>query len=249
MPGAQPALDARDLALLAGHLVALPAAWLLPARSWLPLARLAGRGLVAAGGGAALAQRLALFDPPAPGAVELRARGVEQALQYLRAWRPGGWQPSLRLRGAEHLDAALREGKGAIVWVANFTGAALLTKRCLREAGYPLIHLSVPEYHGLSTTRLGGRMLNPIRLRPESLQLRERVVMSPAAELPALRRLEARVRANGIVSMSCVPLGRRKLRLAAFGGRVPIATGPASLSLGTGAGRGWGYLEPAAAVA
>src|SRR5262245_23946049 len=39
-------------------------------------------------------------------------------LQILRSHRPDPWRPPTRLVGQSHVEAALREGRGAILWVA-----------------------------------------------------------------------------------------------------------------------------------
>lgn len=96
----------------------LPIAWLAGERHW---ARLvlgmprATRNLTAR----TLKPRLASTLGRSPGDPELgmlvaacvAARTVRQ-LQFLRCHRPGGWSPSIRLQGREHLDPLCRRGEG-----------------------------------------------------------------------------------------------------------------------------------------
>ena len=49
--------------------------------------------------------------------------------------RRGGWRPQSRVAGRAHLDEALSRGKGAVLWVAPFTAAALGAKVALAAIG------------------------------------------------------------------------------------------------------------------
>ena len=176
----------------------LPIAWLAGERHW---ARLvlgmprATRNLTAR----TLKPRLASTLGRSPGDPELgmlvaacvAARTVRQ-LQFLRCHRPGGWSPSIRLQGREHLDAALSAGRGVILWVTPTAYASLITKMTLHLEDLAPHHLS-RWYHGASRSRWGVRLLNPIQRRAEDLYLAERVSIgehqSPLRALRQLRRL------------------------------------------------------------
>jgi hypothetical protein len=239
--GRAPIINVRDLALAAGHLVALPVAWLVPERHWVRIGRWLGTTSTWLPMNRHILQRIreaARREPelgdPRGLLIEFRARTWEQRFQYLREWHPRGWRPQLRLLGEDHVRRALDAGRGAILWVASQAGATLAVKKAFHRAGYGLHHLSIPA-HGLSTTRFGTVVLRPIRIHPEVRVLRERIEMARGDELRALRLLERILRENGLVSISCVPRGRRQVRLGIAGGQVPVPSGAPSLALRSGA--------------
>lgn len=224
-----------------------PVAWLVPARSWPTLTRVAaaayrvifrGRArrrvdrIEAARAEAARADKRGHSEDGIDR--ELMAGAIEQHLQVLREYHPAGWSPRLRVVGREHLDDALAAGRGAVLWVAPFTFNSLVVKKALKEARLELFHLSTSG-HGYSLTRFGRRWLNPVRTRCEDRYLAERVIMQDGAELAALRRLERLLRQNRLVAIACSAAGRRQVRVTIGRGRLPIATGAASLALSAGA--------------
>lgn len=160
------------------------------ATSWLKGARLSAirRGLALSGltsGGDALA---------------VQAVAAEQSIAVLRELL-GGWSPQLHLTGREHLDAARRAGRGAVLWVAHFGFASLAAKMALARAGYEVHHVSRPE-HGFSKSRFGIRVLNPLRVRAERPYLAGRIVIDrddPSASMALARRV---LRANAFVSVT-----------------------------------------------
>jgi lauroyl/myristoyl acyltransferase len=162
------------------------------------------------------------------------AGNVLTHLQYLREFRPGGWNPRVNLVGREHIDGALAKGAGCIVWVGPFMFSGLVAKKGLHAAGFPITHLS-EEFHGISKTRLGRRLLNPVKVTTESRYLSERVVMSRGTELKCIRKLGARLRQNGLVTIACDPAGARRVDRQLLGGRISIASGAPSLALDSGA--------------
>ena len=107
-----------DLGVLASLAFWGPVSWVAPSRAWAPIARwLAARkhGLSPHAASALMgtlrsalelddeAQIRALSEAVDGGKYELRA-------QILRLYRPGGWRPEIRLRGAEHLEEAAKAG-------------------------------------------------------------------------------------------------------------------------------------------
>jgi len=221
----------------------LPLAWLASPRSWAPVcvslgnvvARLTPRGT--AGRIEQVRQRCAGRDDlPPPHIIVTRARAgrIERHLQYLREFRPGGWDPRIELTGAEHIDEALEQGKGGILWVAPMMSAFLVVKKGLSAAGYSLTHLS-HEDHGLSQTRM-GRPLSALRTKPEERYLAERLVMTDGSELKRTRDLYARLRANTLVSITAeTTWGARTVTGPFLGGTISLPTGAPSLSLASGA--------------
>jgi lauroyl/myristoyl acyltransferase len=195
-----------------------PGAWLIPQRHWHTVARrLAG-----------MRKRWATPDQ-----AEQCACLYEQDLQVLSEYRPGGWHADLRVEGLEPLESALGAGRGAILWVAPWTFASLVTKKALHAAGHPFTHLS-RRVHGPSKSRLGVRLLNPIWSSREKPYLKQRLMLE-GSEVAAMRKLERLLRAGELVSIAFLPWAQRSLERTAPWGTYHLPTGPAALSLATGA--------------
>jgi len=156
-------------------------------------------------------------------------------LQTLRAHRPGGWNPEVRLEGRAHLERALAAGQGAILWVAPFAFASLVTKITLHRAGFAVSHLS--RYaHGYSPSRLGARFLNPVRASVETRYLAERIVIGPdGSTVGAMKELARILKDNRVVSISVGAEAARTISIPFLAGRIAVATGAPNLSLRTGA--------------
>jgi lauroyl/myristoyl acyltransferase len=156
-------------------------------------------------------------------------------MQKLKAWRQGVWHPPIKLEGEQHLDAALRRGKGAILWVAHFAFNSNITKIALHRRGISVFHLSRPE-HGFSKTRFGIAFLNPIRCFAEDGYLAERVVFDRSSPGGAMRRLHRALRDGKVASITAgawegTDLGEGPL----FHGRLSVALGAPKLAASTGA--------------
>jgi len=230
----------KDLATLLKLPPAALVAWTLPEPWW---DRVAAAGLSRSRDGVADdRERPGTFPGgnalgrPAEDVLHACQRNVRVAqAQYLRCYHPRGWRPDIRLEGREHLDRALGAGRGAIVWVAPFVFAPLVTKMALHAAGYRLVHLSRLG-HGYSPTRFGVRVLNPVRTRAEDRYLAERVVIG-ASPLPAALRTLARrlAAANRVVSIAAVAQDVKTREAPFLGGELRLATGAPNLMLRTGA--------------
>lgn len=156
-------------------------------------------------------------------------------LHFMRSHTARGWHPRIDLVGREHLEAALARGHGAILWVAPFVFAYLVTKMALHQAGYAISQLSRIA-HGYSSSRFGIRVLNPIRTRIENRYLVERVVIGSDGSVSGpLGRLTDRLNANGIISITVGAAGSRPHRCTCLNGRLEIARGAPNLMLRTGA--------------
>jgi lauroyl/myristoyl acyltransferase len=239
---AQPAWSLGDLGTIAGLILLLAPAWLLPESWWGPLWRarvrlklLTNRKAVRY---AAKHIRAALgVDPRAAERIsqDLRAAVHEMQMQDLRAWRPGGWQPNITLEGEEHLQAALAQGKGAIVWIAPFVFNSGPTKMALHRKGYRVSHLSSPK-HGFSETRFGVACLNKVRCIPEDRHIAQRIIFDRYAPATAMRRLMRAAKAGEVVSIVAASTeGSDMIKSTIFGGRLPIAVGAPRLAGLTGA--------------
>lgn len=159
----------------------------------------------------------------------LHASHVERNLQVIRCHLPGGWRPRIRLEGAEHIDAALAAGNGAVLWDSHFAFSSLVTKMALWQAGHAVSHLSHPR-HGFSRTRFGMRWLNWVRTSIEERYLRERVVMGLDSPKAALQLLDARLAENKLVSVTARAESRRPTAVPFLAERMYLAPGAPELA-------------------
>ena len=248
---APPLFDLKDLEKGPLFLFLGAAAWVLPARAWPVVANWVARmsGRVFASRRQIEAARVPRIVSELTGgtAEELLPRYTagfyEEYMQVLRTYRPGGWQPQLRVQGAEHLAAAQAAGKGAILWVADSAFSPLVVKMALSTAGFRATNLSRPQ-HGFSRTRFGMRFLNPIQRRAEDRFLGGRVVIEDDRNDLAMRSMLACLRRNEIVAITVGNQARRVERVPMFGGVLEVATGPAHLCHRTGAPLLPGFLWP-----
>ena len=187
------------------------------------------------------------FESPQPGTMEIiRASNViEQKIQYLREYRPGGWNPTISVSGIESVESALETGRGAILWIAPFFFNNLVVKKGLYQAGFPVSHLSAYN-HGPSLSRFGIRFVNKIYIGSENKYLEERLVIQPARDLiyknagtnlNYIRQLDKKLKGNGLVSISCQPdpaLEHQGVVKKVLNGNLLLATGAPALALANG---------------
>jgi lauroyl/myristoyl acyltransferase len=239
----QPDWDVSDLLIAAGLASLLLPAWVLPEALWAPLWRAAARAPFLTSRRAvkqtAKSIQTALGDVDcrrAEGiAQDLKACVYEMRMQDLRAWRPGGWRPNMRLEGEEHLLKALSAGGGAILWLAPFVFNSGPTKIIIHEHGHKVSHLSSPR-HGFSETRFGVRLLNRVRCTPEDRYLAQRIVFDRNAPATAMRRMMRVLKAGEVVSIVAASTeGSEMVKGPIFGGRLPVAIGAPRLAGSTGA--------------
>ena len=171
---------------------------------------------------------------------------------YARYWREAFRLPSMNLdaqaavidgcvSGREHLDAALAEGKGAVL--------ALPHSGNWDMAGMWLVRY----YGGLSTV---AERLKPESLYQRFVDYREslgfEIFPLSGGEAPPVALLSDRLRDNKIVCLlSERDLARRGVPVTFFGEPTRMAPGPAKLAIDTGAhlfpvhcyfdGDGWGF--------
>jgi lauroyl/myristoyl acyltransferase len=236
-----PLLAARDVVTILNLAAATAAVRTLPERQWeVPGRLLAAVRLQLDPRWAARQRRrmTAALGADAPiDQIIISYSGHQRAakFQVLRLRRMAGWQPKLRLNGREHLEAALAQGQGAILWGAPFVYASLLAKVTLHEAGFPVAHLSHYS-HGFSHTRLGVQLLNPIVTTVEDRFLAERVMIDTSGNsLGPLRTLTNRLRCNRPVSITFGSSGIRPVRARLLEATVDVATGAPGLAEQTGA--------------
>jgi lauroyl/myristoyl acyltransferase len=225
-----------------------PVAWMLPERlAWWPVSRLLSIAIARIRPGItrlrvdmlrhALGPRSANVDLPRL-RVDVMATYMEERLEILRAYRPGGWRPKLELQGREHLEAALAAGHGAVLWMAPFSYADLVTKMALHRAGFAVSHLSAFS-RGFSPNScwqwtcswFGMKVLSPLRTWVEDRYARERVVVPLDGGLGYLRTLGHRLAGNGVVSIRAGEMGQRTLEVPFLQGSLRLASGAPSLAL------------------
>ena len=218
-------------------------AWSLPESAWWPLSRLFGEVNAAthpertrneaAQVTTVLRGTPATIDPRRV-AVENWANRYEERFHYMRAWRPGGWEPAIDILGGEHVSAALDKGRGIIFWAGNFSFNDLISKIAWRRIGLEVKHFSRP-IHGFSTTRFGVRYLNAVRRGIEDRYLGERLMTEEHETQMALQRLRECLRANGAISITVGNKGRHTAAANFLGCRIVLATGPLAMGRSTGA--------------
>ena len=218
-------------------------AWALPESAWWPLSRLFGQmnavthpsrtrretaDVACVLAGTPVASRIARI------AAANWANRYEERFHYLRAWRPGGWNPYLEVVGVEHVSAALAKGRGILFWAGNFSFNDLVTKMAWHQLGLSVSHFSRP-IHGFSTTQFGVRYLNAVRRRIEDRYLGERLMVEIEETRGAMERMRDRLADNGAVSFTVGNRGHRTATASFLGGHITLATGPLALARFVGA--------------
>ena len=159
-------------------------------------------------------------------------RSYEELAQPFLERRKGGWHPEIRLAGREHLDRALEEGHGAVLWVVPSFSGELVFRKAIHATGLPLVDLRTPS-HPYSGTDFGRKYLNPIRLEVENRYMTERVLIHNHGHTQALLELKEHLRQNQIVKFMASPNSENPPEFPLFGGLFKLAMGaPALAKLG-----------------
>ena len=153
----------------------------------------------------------------------------------VRSLHRRGAPVDISLDGLEHLEAALVEGNGAILWWSFFCSSHI-PKQALGEAGYPLVHLSDWDHGARGFNLPGLRLFAPLWIRAEVRHLEERVVKPRGASLDYMRRLQDALQANMVLSIFGNLRGRAPIRAELLGTQRRLASGAPSLAHSTGAG-------------
>jgi lauroyl/myristoyl acyltransferase len=177
----------------------------------------------------------------APAAVRAWDRAFQQGMDRRRLYTvaerfTARWRPDIALSGAEHLAAALDQGKGALLWFDGFTHSTLVAKRALHEAGYAMHYLS-SHHHGGSASAFGRTLLNPVYVAAELAYLRERIVLDDTNQVACTRRMWTILRENGIVGVTNTTSANMRFVEAPFGpsARLTMSTTVLGLAIQTGA--------------
>ena len=212
-------------------------AWLLPQRAWPAVAAMLGRldlALHLKRTETNVKELAKLFegipDLPSMEQIELgffASRYLER-FQYLRAHRPGGWEPEIHIQGREHIEAAKAARRGMIFWGSSFAYNDLILKMAVHRLGLRLFHYTRPV-HGLSKTRLGIRFLNPVRSSIECRYLGARVCAEEHIK-DAMEVLKKEAETGGAISIKVGDRGRRRVSAPFLRGTIRLATGPIGLA-------------------
>lgn len=169
-------------------------------------------------------------DWPTPLQVEigLSAGKYEERFQYLRASRPGGWEPTIFIHGRKYVDTEFRAGRGMLFWGSSFAFNDLISKIALHRMGLNVYHYTRPV-HGLSDTRFGIRYINPVRTSVELRYLEARVCAEVKIS-EAMDVLKDVVEKGGAVSIKTGNRGKRRATAPFLGGKLELATGAIALA-------------------
>jgi lauroyl/myristoyl acyltransferase len=245
---AQPAFSATDLGVLIGAPFFTLPAWLLSERLWPPLCRALSPMAIGdltqdpAASAATMRRTLGtrLPDLDARDIISgMGAEGIYTFFQVLKAYRPDGWAPRVRIAGFERVTSALEQGRGALLWVAHGFHGHLGAKVGFHRAGLKVVHLSTPA-HGFSATKFGVRHLNRIQTWIEDRYIGERVLLpqdtaNVRGQNAALQILVKRLRANRVVSITGQRGTGRTVAAPFLDGTLTLAPGAPMLAHMTGA--------------
>lgn len=157
----------------------------------------------------------------------LLAVQLEALLQILRAAAASDGSPDVTLEGRSHLDRALSQGRGAVLWIHRFRPFVHLV--ALGRAGFRICHASTPDHGYFSHSRFGTRYLNRVQHAVES-RYRERIVVVPG-QLTHLKMLATRLAENRLVGFYTNVLEQmRAVPLSLLGGTIELPTGAATLA-------------------
>ncbi len=169
-------------------------------------------------------------------AVEMRTMRIEHGICRGYGIFRSGWPAQIEVTGAEHLDAAQRQGRGVVLWLMSFLDATPLNLAAL-SLGYPVTHLSAAHHGVQARSVVSQRVIAPILLRGERRSQSHRVVIPPDGGLTYLRELKSTIeRDRGTVTIrGDYPFGRRMVEAPCLGSTVAFPTGAPSLAHGSGA--------------
>ncbi len=155
-------------------------------------------------------------------------------IQRFRDIAPQGWHPEVQILGREHVEAALRGGKGVVLWVSRCVHSPVVTKKGMTAAGLEVHHLSRPS-HAFAGSWYARHVLSPVWLRGEARHLAERIVYQPGHPVAMSRTLRRRLAENKIVSITQGARAMGTTRAALFDAEITLATGPINLAYSAGA--------------
>jgi len=161
------------------------------------------------------------------------ARKFECAVGRTRGMHSRAWNPRIEVEGKEHVEAALAEGNGAVLWRMDM-GDTMLLQHGVWQSGWPLVQLS-SILHGVSGSRFGSRVGAPIYARPENAYLTERVRIPADWSIRYLPRLIRALEANQVVAILSEVNARQNVTAPVLEGSRPFPSGAPALAHRTGA--------------
>jgi lauroyl/myristoyl acyltransferase len=147
----------------------------------------------------------------------------------------------VELSGVEHLQNALRGGKGAILWESGSLGKRNLAKHILHENGFSLCQVHAERHMGGFTNRnsvtwVRRYLVQPFFERCEQQFVTEILYLPHSDSLAFTRRLLDRLRQNAIICITGdVGLGQKLIPQPFLGHTKLFATGMVSLAKISGA--------------
>jgi lauroyl/myristoyl acyltransferase len=172
-------------------------------------------------------------------------------LSFYRFWLeafsmplPSVWRNSwtrVQIRGLEHLQRALRNRKGAILWGSNSFGRKFLAKQILHQNGFSICQIYGENHAGgfsspCPASWVRRRIIRPFFDNCEKQYVADMLNFPLWEPLPVMRTLFGRLKQNGII---CVAgdgtLGWNSVRKNFLSGYRTFFTGMVSLSRITGA--------------
>jgi lauroyl/myristoyl acyltransferase len=150
---------------------------------------------------------------------------------------PASCARRVEFRGKEHLENALRQGRGAILWESNALGCRLLAKKTLYAHGFAVHQVHGPDnLGGLNTDNKNATWVRRVWLKPFFDEREEQftaglIDLPHANSLAFTRRMVECLERNEIL---CVAgdgaFGHKKIKLCFLGHPTPFATGLVSLA-------------------
>lgn len=238
-PAERPLVSSKDIIILVALVILAPPARLFSVTLLQRLSRavvpLLGQSMRAKSSTQAIASALQIPTEKAAMIADasLAAR-VTSLLLFLKG-KLGGQSYRVAVSGQHHIDAAIDEGRGVVLWVAESTYCPDAVKIGLHECGYAVSHLSRPE-HGFSSTRFGIAVLNPLRTAFELKFLRERIVFERNNREQAMQQISTRLNGAQIVSfLATGHEGKSLIEEKFLSGNLKIAGGAPSSAYRHGA--------------
>jgi lauroyl/myristoyl acyltransferase len=155
---------------------------------------------------------------------ELARNDIVRLFLLLGALMPFSGRFKTSVIGQEHIEAALGQGKGVILWDSHFYFASSATKIALSRLGYKLCHLSHAR-HGFSTSWVGMKLLNRIWVASELKFLAERVIIEYQNPAPAMKILGERLNDNAVISITVRDSSNKPIDVPFHNGKIRIAPG------------------------
>jgi lauroyl/myristoyl acyltransferase len=174
-----------------------------------------------------------------PGRRRVVRASFDDVWREMLAWTaPVSHEPA-RIVGRQHLERALADGRGAILWECSGFGRRLRAKQILHAAGFPVHQLHGVYHVGGLFSESSTRLHAALKRFFDDLERRfvAEVIYLPASESLAFTRgMHQRLQRNEILCVSADGReGQRLVPLRFLGRTTPFAPGMVSLAKLSGA--------------